>query len=142
MKKHLWRSQSTFVMPHCYEKLFSFLIDFVIVLGLTFATFLCFLLFSPEVGELTTFLSSLAFLKAFFILFSVYFLTYFSFLDLNATPGKLLFGLKLVGMNGGHLSFKQTLLRSIITLSSFLVAFFAIDRRLSWKVVRFQVGKK
>ena len=107
-----------------YEKLFSFLTDFVIVLGLTFTTFLCFFYFSPlKLGEVTSFLSSLAFLKAFFILFSVYFLTYFSFLDLNATPGKLLFGLKLVGVNGGLLSFKQTFLRSIITLSSFLVAF-------------------
>jgi len=107
-----------------YEKLFSFLADLIVILGLVSITFLCFFYFSPmTANQGVGLLSSFIFLKAFLILFSVYFLTYFSFFDLSRSPGKDLFNLKLIGVNGGQLTFKQTFLRSIIALISFLVAF-------------------
>ena len=107
-----------------FEKLFSFLVDLSLIMGLTFITFLSFFYFSPlKAGDVINFLSSLNFLKFFLVLFSIYYITYFSFLDLGRSPGKLLFNLKLVDLNGGQLSFKHTFLRSIISLISFLVAF-------------------
>ena len=106
------------------EQLSSYAVDFLIVITLTSVTFLCFFYFSPiKANELLSFLMSVSFLKAFFILFSVFYITYFSFLDLDGTPGKTLFNLRLVALNDEHLTFKHTFLRSLITLSSFLVAF-------------------
>ena len=106
------------------EQLSSYAVDFLIVITLTSVTFLCFFYFSPiKANELLGFLMSVSFLKAFFILFSVFYITYFSFLDLDGTPGKTLFNLRLVALNDEHLTFKHTFLRSLITLSSFLVAF-------------------
>ncbi len=107
-----------------YEKASSFIVDLVIIIALASVTFLSFFYFSPiKTNEVTGFLISASFLKAFFILFSVYFITYFSFLDLDRTPGKILFNLRLVDLNGEQVAFKHTFLRSLITLSSFLVAF-------------------
>jgi len=116
--------QAEFCEALFFEKFSSFMVDFLIITALTSVTFLSFFYFSPiKASDVTSFLASVSFLKAFFILFSVYFITYFSFLDLDRTPGKTLFNLKLVDLNGGQLTFKNTFLRSLITLSSFLVAF-------------------
>ena len=106
------------------ERFSSFMVDFALVVTLTAVTFLSFFYFSPiKVNEVISFLMSASFLKAFSVLFSIYFITYFSFLDLNCTPGKALFKLRLVDLKEEQLTFKHTFLRSIITLSSFLVAF-------------------
>jgi len=102
----------------------SFLIDLIIILGLLSTTFLCFFYFSPlDIQQALEVMSSSIFFFSFSILFSIYYITYFSFLDILGTPGKLCLGLKLVETNRDTLTLKHTFLRSIITLSSFLVAF-------------------
>ena len=102
----------------------SFLIDLIIILGLLSTTFLCFFYFSPlDIQQALEVMSSSIFFFSFSILFSIYYITYFSFLDILGTPGKLCFGLRLVETNRDALTLKHTFLRSIITLSSFLVAF-------------------
>jgi hypothetical protein len=108
---------------YLYQSL-SFLIDLIIILGLLLTTFLCFFYFSPlDIQQALEVMSSSTFFFSFFILFSIYYITYFSFLDILGTPGKLCFGLRVVEKNREALTLKHTFLRSIITLSSFLVAF-------------------
>ena len=51
---------------------------------------------------------SASLLKAFFILFSVFYITYFSFLDLDGTPGKTLFNLMIIDLNDKEVTFKHT----------------------------------
>lgn len=103
---------------------FSFLIDLILIFGLLSTTFLCFFYFSPlDIQRAIDVMSSSTFCFSFLILFSIYYVIYFSFLDILGTPGKLCFGLKVVETNREILTLKHTFLRSIITLSSFLVAF-------------------
>ena len=69
------------------------------------------------------------------IFFTIFYLLYFSVLDLNSSPGKLLFGTKLVSMNGKRLSVFHTFIRSVIILISiplFLVPLiFGLHNKLS-----------
>ena len=115
---------AVFCSASSFEQLSSYAVDIFIVTILTSVTFVCFFYFSPiKASEIASFLMSASLLKAFFILFSVFYITYFSFLDLDGTPGKTLFNLRLVDLNDKEVTFKHTFLRSLITLSSFLVAF-------------------
>jgi hypothetical protein len=108
---------------YLYQSL-SFMVDLIIILGLLSMTFLCFFYFSPlDIQQALEVMSSSLFFFSFFVLFSIYYITYFSFLDILGTPGKLCFGLRLAEVNREALTLKHTFLRSIITLSSFLVAF-------------------
>ena len=52
--------------------------------------------------------------------FSIFFLSYFSILDLQATPGKSLLNVKLIKENGSDLTLKDSFNRSFITLVSFV----------------------
>lgn len=110
-------------VPHHY-KLFSFLIDLVLIIALLSLTFVSFFYFSPlDVETAITFSNSSTFIGSFAILFCLYFITYFTLFDLSGSPGKLCFKLIVVEANRGHLTLRHTFLRSLITLSSFLVAF-------------------
>ncbi|MDC0255341.1 RDD family protein [Bacteriovoracales bacterium] len=105
-------------------KLFSFLIDLVLILALLALTFVSFFYFSPlDLKTAISFSTSLSFICAFIILFCLYFITYFTLFDLSGSPGKLCFKLRVVETNKGYLTIRHTFLRSLITLSSFLVAF-------------------
>lgn len=52
--------------------------------------------------------------------FSIFYLSYFSILDLQVTPGKGLFNLQLLRENNKEVSLKDSFLRSFITLLSFV----------------------
>jgi hypothetical protein len=54
------------------------------------------------------------------LFFSFLFLFYFTVLELASTPGKMIFSLKLETTVGKKLSIDQTLIRSVVTLLSFV----------------------
>jgi uncharacterized RDD family membrane protein YckC len=53
-------------------------------------------------------------------LFSIYYLLYFTILDLSATPGKTVFGVRLLRLDNKNVSVKNTFTRSLVTLLSFI----------------------
>ncbi len=74
-------------------------------------------------------------------IFSIYYLLYFTILELSATPGKTIFGIRLVTTSGREVSVKHTFTRALISLFSgvalFLPMLLDFQGRLSdTKVVR------
>jgi uncharacterized RDD family membrane protein YckC len=57
------------------------------------------------------------------VLFSIYYLLYFTILDLSATPGKTIMGIRLVRINNREVSVKHTFTRSLVSLLSFVALF-------------------
>jgi hypothetical protein len=53
--------------------------------------------------------------------FAIYYILYFTILDLSSTPGKLLFGIRLVGTDKNNFSIKNTFIRSLISLLSIFI---------------------
>ena len=95
----------------------SFIFDLVLIcsiqLGLNFA----FL----KIVQLDSFSKFLEFTwKEQSLFFSFLFLFYFTLLELASTPGKRIFDLKLETTVGKKLSIDQTLIRSVVTLLSFI----------------------
>jgi uncharacterized RDD family membrane protein YckC len=56
-------------------------------------------------------------------IFSIYYVLYFTILDLSATPGKTIFGIRLVTASGREVSVKHTFGRAIISLLSGIALF-------------------
>lgn len=56
-------------------------------------------------------------------MFSIYYLLYFTILDLGATPGKTIFGLKLVKTNGKNVAVKHAFFRALVSLISGVALF-------------------
>ena len=56
-------------------------------------------------------------------IFSIYYLLYFTILDLSATPGKTIFGIRLVKADNGSVSVKHTFGRALISLFSGIALF-------------------
>lgn len=54
------------------------------------------------------------------VLFSLYYLLYFTILDLGATPGKTIMGIKLVCLDEKEVTVRHTFIRAIVTLLSFV----------------------
>ena len=75
---------------------------------------------------------SQVFLSVFFV---VFYLLYFSVLDLNSSPGKLLFGTRLISINGDRVTVFKTFVRSVVILISIplflLPLIFGLQNKLS-----------
>jgi uncharacterized RDD family membrane protein YckC len=56
-------------------------------------------------------------------IFSIYYLLYFTILDLSASPGKTIFAIRLVKADGGEVSVKHTFGRALISLLSGVALF-------------------
>ncbi len=56
-------------------------------------------------------------------IYCFFYLLYFTLLDFSSTPGKYLFGLKLVNVGKGRLRMHQTFMRSFVTLTTGLLLF-------------------
>ena len=56
-------------------------------------------------------------------IFSIYYLLYFTILDLSSSPGKTLFGLKVIKVDGKGLSVRHTFFRALISLLSAVALF-------------------
>ena len=63
------------------------------------------------------------FLEYYILFFIVFYITYFTFFDLLATLGKMLFKIKLVTMDYAPVSISESFVRSCITLFSSIVFF-------------------
>ncbi|MFA6237285.1 MAG: RDD family protein [Bacteriovorax sp.] len=58
-----------------------------------------------------------------FAIFSIYYLLYFTILDLSASPGKSIMGIRLLKINNGHVSVKHTFTRALVSLLSSIALF-------------------
>lgn len=56
-------------------------------------------------------------------IFSIYYLLYFTILDLSSSPGKTVMGIRLLKINGKNVSVRETFLRSLISLLSGIALF-------------------
>ena len=56
-------------------------------------------------------------------IFSIYYLLYFTILDLSSSPGKTLFGLRVIKVDGKGLSVRHTFFRAFISLVSAVALF-------------------
>ena len=56
-------------------------------------------------------------------IFAIYYLLYFTILELSATPGKTIFGIRLVTTSGKEVSVKHTFTRALISLFSGVALF-------------------
>ncbi len=97
----------------------AFLVDVLLVLSFTVATLAALVVASRiEFNILIKIISQTDQIVFGSSLFVIYFLLYFTILDLNATPGKSIFGLRLYRADGKDVSVKHTLGRALITLFS------------------------
>jgi uncharacterized RDD family membrane protein YckC len=97
----------------------SFVFDLVLICAIQLSLNFAFL----KLVQLDSFSKFLQFTwKEQSLFFSFLFLFYFTILELASTPGKKIFDLKLQPTLGKKLSIDQTLVRSIVTLLSFLTA--------------------
>lgn len=56
-------------------------------------------------------------------IFSIYYLLYFTILELSSTPGKTIFGIRLVTASGSEVTVKHTFTRALISLLSGVALF-------------------
>lgn len=56
-------------------------------------------------------------------IFSIYYLLYFTILDLSSSPGKTIFGIRLVKADGSEVNVKHTFTRALISLVSGVALF-------------------
>lgn len=104
---------------------FAWIIDllviasFVVVTGalLVFASGIDFKIFARivEIRDLIIFTITL---------FAIYYLLYFTILDLNASPGKTIMGIRLLKTDNKNVTVKNTFLRALVSLLSSVALFF------------------
>lgn len=125
-----------------YVRILAWAFDLCIVvtlLAITLAGF--FILLGKDISQIKTMLTIHEFAVFGGIFFSVFYIAYFSVLDLNGSLGKSLFGLTVVSEEGS-VSLNQTLIRSIITLGSFVLFFLPELFDLQGKVTHTRVVRK
>lgn len=104
-----------------FNQVAGFVIDLVLVsmaTGLTVA--LLILISGLEYNILVKSLGELEIAKYILSLFVIYFMSYFTILDVAGTVGKSMMGVKLVHVEGKKLKLKHTFIRSIVTLLGFV----------------------
>lgn len=102
----------------------AWLIDLLIVSSFVVVTGALFVFTSGIKFEMFSHLISKQDLAAFTTaIFSIYYLLYFTILDLSASPGKTIMGIRLVKINNANVSVKYTFMRAFISLLSGIVLF-------------------
>jgi uncharacterized RDD family membrane protein YckC len=100
----------------------AWLIDMLVIFALIAITGVCLVLASGMDYQIILKLISKLDLMIFSVsIFAIYYVLYFTILDLSTSPGKLILGLRLVGTDGGNINAKNTFTRSIVSLLSLLV---------------------
>lgn len=100
----------------------AWLIDLIIILGLVVITGTCLVLTSGIDYSLILKLVSRSDLLIFSSsVFAIYYILYFTILDLSATLGKIIFGIRLAGTDNNGFSVKNTFVRSVVSLLSMMV---------------------
>ncbi|MBT6324960.1 MAG: hypothetical protein HOJ35_03260 [Bdellovibrionales bacterium] len=101
------------------DQLLAWAIDVVIILSVQMATMLLLTIVAKTNGIiLANLVQSAEMLILTSTLFVIYFLLYFSILDVSASPGKTIKGVMLVCSTGGRLEVRHTFTRSLIVLLS------------------------
>lgn len=120
----IFEEEKKIVKASSASQFFAWIIDVAIVLS--FATITTVLLILVSGMTFQAFMkvvavTDLAIFGA--VLFSLYYLMYFTILDLSATPGKTIFGIRLVRLDNRNVSVKHTFIRSLVSLLSFIAIF-------------------
>lgn len=103
-------------------QLLAWIVDLVIILGLVALTGTCLVLASGiDYGLMLKLVSRPDLLIFSSSVFAIYYILYFTILDLSATPGKIIFGIRLTGTDRNGFSVKNTFIRSVISLLSMMV---------------------
>jgi uncharacterized RDD family membrane protein YckC len=101
---------------------FAWITDIIVLLTLVVITVACLVIASgihySVIVNLVTKPEIMAFTSS---LFAIYYVLYFTILDLSASPGKIIFGIRLVNTESQNLSIKNTFIRSIVSLLSIIV---------------------
>jgi uncharacterized RDD family membrane protein YckC len=99
----------------------AWLIDLAVVLALVAITAACLVLASglnySLISKLVT-KSDLILFSA--TIFSIYYILYFTILDLSGSPGKIILGIKLTTTDSSQIAIKNTFTRSLVSLLSIL----------------------
>lgn len=102
-----------------YAQFFAYLIDLALVASFTMATIAALVAVSRiDYRILLQVISTKDQVVFGSSLFIIYYLLYFTILDLNASPGKSLMGIRLFTASGKNVSTKHTFGRALITLLS------------------------
>ena len=105
----------------------AWLVDVMIICTVSLITFSAFALIAGAPFELKAFLKfGRTFLPALLVMFSLFFLLYFSVLELGQTFGAQVFGIKVLDQKNKSIGIKKTLLRSFISLISIPLVGFPI----------------
>lgn len=124
IKQSLDETNSTMLISHSNEassisRLLAWTIDFALVSALVVITTSSLVFASGmKIEQLLNFISVQEWSIFLVTLFSIYYLFYFSILDLSSTPGKTLFGVRVQTIDKSELTFKRTLARSFVSLLS------------------------
>ncbi len=112
------------VLASNFSQFFAWVIDLVLVASFSLVTTILLILVSGmsfqsflkiiPILDLTIFSS---------VLFSIYYLLYFTVLDLSATPGKIIMGIRLLRTNDKNVEVKHTFTRALVSLLSFVALF-------------------
>ncbi len=101
------------------DQVLAWAIDVVIILSVQMATMLLLTIVAKTNGIiLANLIQSAEMLILTSALFIIYFLLYFSILDVSASPGKTIKGVMLVCSTGGRLEVRHTFTRALIVLLS------------------------
>jgi uncharacterized RDD family membrane protein YckC len=107
-----------------HSQFFAWLIDILVIASFVVFTGAMLILSSGIDYKLYSRLISKQDLSLFTAaIFAIYYMLYFTILDLSATPGKTIFGIHLVKTNGESASVKHTFSRAMISLLSGIALF-------------------
>ena len=116
-------------------QIMAWLVDMTLVTGLfVLTTFLFFLVSGTNFEYFSNFVIQRDFLALASVLFVIYYLIYFTILDLIGSPGKNLFGLRLIRNDGQRIQFQHTAVRAIVTVISSVVIFLPLLMDLQGKM--------
>jgi len=97
----------------------AWIIDLILIAALVAITATCLVLASGLDYSLILKLATRSDLAIFSgSVFSIYYILYFTVLELSTTPGKIIFGIHLEGTEHSSLSVRQTFMRSMVSLFS------------------------
>lgn len=116
--------KSNYSAASMITQFFAWIIDVLVIASFVAITGVLLVLASGIELQMYSKLISMQDLAAFTAaIFSIYYLLYFTILDLSGTPGKTIFGLKMIKADNQNLSVKNTFTRALVSLLSGIALF-------------------
>jgi uncharacterized RDD family membrane protein YckC len=108
-------------------QLFAWIIDVAVILSSVVITGVALMLASRiNFGLIQKLVSSQDLMLFTSSIFAIYYILYFTILDISSSPGKTIFGIRLVGTDQNTLTMKNTFIRSLVSLFSLLAFCFPL----------------